>query len=141
VALALGLAGCAASLSGNVYSRDQARTEQTVRTGVVEMVRPVTIEGTKTPIGPLAGAALGGIAGSTIGKGKGSDVAAVVGAVVGGLAGGAAEEAVTRQSGLEITVQLDSGGLIAVTQAADEPFAPGDRVRVLSGTGATRVIH
>jgi outer membrane lipoprotein SlyB len=48
---------------------------------------------------------------------------------------------VTRQQGLQITVRLDSGRTIAVTQAADEAFRPGDRVRVLSGGGVTRVQH
>ena len=46
------------------------------------------------------------------------------------------------QPGLEITVQLDNGRMLAVTQAADEPFYPGDRVRVLTGyDGTTRVAH
>jgi outer membrane lipoprotein SlyB len=141
MAVAVAVAGCAPSLSGGAYSRDQVRQEQTVRLGVVESVRPVTIEGTKTPIGAAAGAAAGGIAGSEIGHGKGAAIGAIGGAVLGGLAGAAAEEALTRRPGLEITVKLDSGGLIAVTQEADESFKPGDRVRVVSGGGATRVTH
>lgn len=139
VAIAAAVAGCAPSLSGGAYSRGEARKEQTVRLGVVESVRPVTIEGTKTPIGAAAGAAAGGIAGSEIGHGKGAAIGAIGGAVLGGLAGAAAEEALTRRPGLEITVKLDSGSLIAVTQEADESFKPGDRVRVVSGGGVTRV--
>ncbi|HSO08203.1 MAG TPA: glycine zipper 2TM domain-containing protein [Pelomicrobium sp.] len=141
LAAALAAAGCQSSLSGSAYSRDQARTEQTVRLGVVDSVRDVTIEGTKTPIGPAAGAAVGGIAGSTVGGGKGQDLATVVGAVAGGLAGAAVEEAATRRAGLEIIVKLDSGQLIAVTQEADEMFKPGDRVKIISGRGVTRVAH
>ena len=37
------LAGCASSKSGDVYSRDQARREQTIRMRIIESVRPVTI--------------------------------------------------------------------------------------------------
>lgn len=136
---ALAAAGCQSSMSGAAYSRDQARTEQTVRLGVVDSVREVMIEGTKTPIGPAAGAAVGGVAGSTVGGGKGQTLATIVGAVAGGLAGGAVEEAVTRRAGLEITIKLDTGQLIAVTQEADEMFKPGDRVRIISGGGVTRV--
>ena len=135
------LTGCPASTSGGAYTRDQTRQVQDVRMGVVESVREVTIEGTKTPIGPAAGAVVGGVAGSTVGGGRGSVVGAVIGAVAGGLAGGAIEEGVTKQKGLEITVKLDNGRLIAVTQNADETFRPGDRVRVLSGGGVTRVSH
>lgn len=135
------LAGCPAGLGGKDYSRSQARTVQEVQMGVVESVREVSIEGTKTPIGAGAGAVVGGVAGSTVGSGRGSVVGTTVGAVLGGLGGAATEEAVTRQKGLEITVKLDSGRLLAITQAADEEFRVGDRVRVLSGGGVTRVSH
>lgn len=135
------LAGCPASTSGGAYTREQARQPQEVQLGVVESVREVQIEGTKTPIGPAAGAVVGGVAGSTMGKGKGSTIGAVVGAVAGGLAGGAVEEGVTRKTGLEITVKLDNGRLMAITQDADEVFRPGERIRILSGGGVTRVTH
>jgi len=139
VLAALTLGGCAGGLGSRDYSRSQARSVQEVQTGVVVAVRNVRIEGTKTPIGTGAGAVVGGLAGSEVGGGRGSVVGAVVGAVAGGVAGSAIEEGVTRQNGLEITVRLDSGRTIAVTQAADEYFRPGDRVRVLSGDGITRV--
>lgn len=141
LASTLVLGGCASSMSGSAYSRDQTRGEMSVRMGVVDSVRQVQIEGTKSAVGGLGGAALGGYAGSEMGKGKGSTVGAIAGAIAGGLAGGAIEEGVTRQPGLEITVRLENGQYIAVTQAADEAFRPGDRVRVLSGRGATRVSH
>ena len=136
------LAGCAPSLSGSVYSRDQARQEQSVRMGVVDSVRQVQIEGTRSGIGPAAGAVAGGIVGSTVGQGKGAAVGAVLGSVAGGIAGQAAEQAGTRKNGVEITVRLDNGSLTAITQEADETtFAPGDRVRILSGGGVSRVVR
>jgi outer membrane lipoprotein SlyB len=135
------LAGCPAGLGGKDYSRDQARIAQEVQMGLVEGVREVNIEGTKTPVGAGAGAVVGGVAGSTIGGGRGSIITTTVGALLGGVGGAVVEEAVTRQTGLEITVKLDSGRMIAVTQAADEEFRVGDRVRVLSGGGTTRVTH
>lgn len=138
---AVALGGCAGSLSGGAYSRSEARQEQTVRLGVVESVRPVTIEGEKGVIGAVTGAVVGGYAGSNVGSGRGSELATVLGAVAGGVAGSAIEGKVTSKNGLEITVKLDSGQLIAVTQEADEQFRPGDRVRVLSGGGTTRVTH
>ena len=139
--LTLLLGACASSNSGSVYSRDDARKTQTVRTGIVESVRQVKLEGTKSPIGTVAGAAVGGIAGSSIGEGKGSSIGAVIGAVVGGLAGSAAEEMMTRKDALEITVKLDGGGLTAVVQEADEQFRAGDKVRLIESGGNTRVSH
>lgn len=138
---AIVLGGCASSMSGGAYSRDQARQVEEVRMATVESVRQVQIEGTKTPIGTAAGAVVGGIAGSNVGAGKGSSAGVVLGSVAGGVVGSAVEEGVTRQSGLEITVKFDDGRMIAVTQAADEKFQPGDRVRVLTGGGVTRISH
>ncbi len=134
-------AGCAGGLGGGDYAREQARGVQEVQMGVVESVREVKLEGTKSGIGSTAGAVVGGVAGSEVGQGKGAIVGSVLGAVVGGVAGAAAEEGATRQKGFEITVKLDGGRMIAVTQAADEEFKVGDRVRVLSGGGVTRVTH
>ena len=139
---ALLVSGCASSLSGSAYERRQARAAHDVQMGVVEHVREVLIEGTKSGVGTVAGAAAGNVAGRTMGDSPtGRAIGGIAGAVVGGVAGAAAEEGLTRQKGLEITVKLDGGRLIAVTQAADEEFRVGERVRVLSGRGATRVTH
>ncbi|MES2554414.1 MAG: glycine zipper 2TM domain-containing protein [Pseudomonadota bacterium] len=141
LSLAALLNACASSNAGDVYSRDEARKVQTVKMGVVESVRAVKLEGTKTPIGAGAGAVVGGVAGSTIGHGAGSTIAAIVGAVAGGLAGSAAEEGITRKNGVEITVKLDSGPIVAVVQEATEVFQPGEKVRLLESGGTTRVSH
>ena len=142
VILALIISACASSNSGSVYKRDDARKVQTVKTGVVESVRTVKLEGTKTPIGTVAGGAIGGIAGGSVGGGgRTSAVAAVLGAVVGGLAGAFSEEAVTRKDGVEITVKLDGGGLIAIVQEADEQFKPGEKVRIVENNETSRVSH
>lgn len=136
------LAACASSNSGDVYTRGEARRVQTVKTGVIESVRTVKIEGTKSAVGTGAGAVVGGVAGSAIGgDGKSQVVGAVIGAVVGGLAGAAAEEGLTREDGLEITVKLDSGGLIAIVQEATEEFHPGESVRIIELDGVSRVSH
>ncbi len=135
------LTGCAPGLSGTTYSRDQVRQVLNVRMATVENSRLVMIEGTKSSIGSTAGAVVGGIGGSNVGDGKGRAVGAVIGAVVGGVTGAAIEEGATRQSAVEITVKFDDGSMIAVTQANDEPFRPGDRVRVLTGDGVTRISH
>jgi outer membrane lipoprotein SlyB len=134
------VAGCAApGLGGGTYSRDQARREQTVRMGYVESVREVKLEGTRTGVGPAAGAVAGGVAGSSIGHGRGSAVAAIAGAVAGGVVGQAAEQGFTARRGVEVTVKLDNGQMVAIMQEADETFRPGDRVRILSDGATSRV--
>lgn len=135
------LAACASSNSGDVYRREDTRKVQSVRMGVVESVRTVKLEGTNSNIGTAAGAVVGGIAGSSVGEGKGSAIGAVIGAVAGGLAGAAVEEVATRTDGVEITVKLDNGSLIAIVQEATETFTPGERVRLIESGGNTRVSH
>ena len=134
------ITGCAApGLGSGSYSREQARREQTVRMGYVESVREVSLEGTRTGLGAGAGAVAGGIAGSGIGHGRGAALAGVAGAVVGGIAGQAAEQGLTGKRGVEVTVKLDNGQMVAIMQEADETFRPGDRVRILSDGATSRV--
>lgn len=140
-AFSAALAGCAPGLGSGSYTREEARREQNVRLGMVESVRPVQIEGTRSGIGPAAGAVIGGVAGSSVGRGRGSTVGTVLGGVAGGVAGQAVEEASTRRTGVEITVKLDHGGLVAIVQEADETFKPGERVRILSDGRTSRVTH
>ena len=133
------LGGCAASKSGDTYSRDEARRVQNVQLGTVESLRAIKIEGTKTSIGAGAGAVAGAIAGSSVGKGKGSAVGSVLGAVGGGMVGAAAEEGLTREDGMEITIRLENGRLISIVQAGKDQFQPGDKVRILDVGGESRV--
>ena len=139
-AFATVLTGCAApGLGGGSYSREQARREQTVRMGYVESVREVKLEGTRSGVGPAAGAIAGGVAGSSIGHGRGAALGTIAGAVVGGIAGQAAEQGFTAKRGVEVTVKLDNGQMVAIMQEADETFRPGDRVRILSDGATSRV--
>ncbi len=95
------------------------------------MVKPIP----PTPMGDLAGAAVGG--------GKGSIVAAVIGAVAGGLIGSATEEGLTRTQGVEITVREDDGSMRAYVQQVqeNEVFRVGERVRISTVGGTSRVSH
>ncbi len=138
-ALAVLLTGCFSRESANVYNKGEAGREQTVRMATVDSVRKVTLEGSRSGIGAGAGGAVGGISGSTVGQGKGASVATVLGAVVGGVAGGMVEEKVTRKDALEITVRLDNGDMRAIVQEADVDLKPGQRVRLLTTGGVTRV--
>ncbi|KAB0644789.1 glycine zipper 2TM domain-containing protein [Burkholderia latens] len=139
------LAGCFTPLgSADVYGVDQAQREQTVRMGVVESVRAVRIAGDSggSELGTLGGGALGAVAGSAIGGGRGSVLTAIAGGLLGAVAGNAAGQGMSSASGVEITVRLDNGELRAITQAATgEVFRAGDRIRILSSGGVTRVTH
>ena len=141
--MAMLLGGCTNSLTGDSYSRDEARRVQTIRMGTIESLRPVKIEGTNTPIGAGAGAIVGGVAGSAVGGGRGSIVTAVIGAVAGGVLGNMAEKGLTSAQGVEITVREDDGSMRAYVQEVqpNEIFRVGERVRISTVGGTSRVSH
>ena len=141
LACALLLGGCAYNYGAADYRAYDTLGEQVVRFGIVESIREVRIQPPESGVGTAGGAMLGGIAGSTVGGGSGQVAGAIGGAILGGLIGQSVERSANERPGIELTVQLDSGKYIAVVQQADEQFRPGDRVRVLSGRGTTRVTH
>lgn len=135
------LAGCATQQrSASVYRADEAQREQIVRMATVESVRDVQVERGPTGVGTVAGSVIGGVAGSGIGGGRGSVVGAVAGAVAGGVIGQAIEGSSSLKPGLEITVKLENGELRAIVQEVDgQQFRPGDKVRLVTQGGVTRV--
>lgn len=142
VSLSALLAACAGpSNSNSVYSSYQTQNEQSVRMGTVESVRNVTIANPESGVGTVSGAALGGLGGSQIGRGNGSAAVGIIGAVAGGIIGNRIENQVNNRPGFEITVRLENGELRSITQAADEMFRPGEKVRLLSNGYTTRVTH
>jgi outer membrane lipoprotein SlyB len=138
--LVLTLAACAPSQSPGVYQRNQAMRPMEVQTGVIENIRAIVIEGNRSVASQIGGAVVGGVLGSTVGNGTGRRLATTAGAAAGTVAGQAIEERASRQQGVEVTVRLTDGSVIAVAQAIDPSMAPfmlGERVRVLRAADGT----
>lgn len=136
------LAACSTPPSGQTYSRNQTRTSFDVTYGEVLAIRVVELEGYSTAIGSWGGAAVGHAVATTSAGGswQTSSVAGAVGGVAGAIAGEALERKLREGEALEITVKVDNAGEIAIVQADDVVFTPGDRVRVLLGRdGSARV--
>lgn len=135
------MGGCASSLTGETYSRENARVMQQVQRATVTAVRLVKLEGTNSGIGTVAGAGLGGIAGSELGKGKGNVAGAIAGVVIGGIVGTAMENKGTQAQGIEVTVKMNDGREVAIVQEhnPNEMFHVGEQVRLITVRGETRV--
>jgi len=143
VPLSLLLIGCAQdSLTGDVYQRGEAGQPQSVNWGTITSIRNVTLEGGSTG-GTILGAAAGGFLGNQVGSGSGRTAATIGGAAAGGAVGSHAGQAINSRQGLEITVDLDRGETVSIVQEANprEPFAVGERVRVLDSGRRARVTH
>lgn len=126
------------------YGSNYPQQAQTSQAGVITNVRQVAMQSGQSglPIGALIGAAAGGALGSSMGKGSGKIAATVAGAALGGYAGNMvqAQQQGASQTGLEITVRLYTGNTIVVTQAADQQFNIGQRVRVVTDVNGTTYV-
>jgi len=135
--------GCATSpTSANTVRRSETGQAHTFERGEVIFVRQVTIEGESQGVGAVAGGAMGLALGNLVGGGRGRDLARVSGTLAGAAAGTAIEQNVTTVAGVEVSVELQSGEIVVVVQAADEIFDVGDSVRVIRRTdGGVRVVQ
>jgi len=140
IAVMVTLSGCASQpSSGQVYKEGETQRAQIIEQAVVDQVRQVTIQGDTNGVGTIAGGIIGGIAGSGVGGGRGQSIGAAVGAVLGGVAGQKMEQNSGTRPGLEITVRMDNGSLRAYVQDADVQFRVGERVRIVTSGGVSRV--
>jgi outer membrane lipoprotein SlyB len=134
-------AGCTFPSTRRTIPRSQAGQLQTAEFGSVTSAREVNIEGERSQIGLFGGGAIGaGAAKPAPGSGRGAAVAQAGGAVAGAVVGQAVEEVATRKTAQEITVRLDDGRVVIVTQdVSDGLFRDGDRVQVVHGGGGARI--
>jgi len=124
---ALTVAGCASS---GAPAPSQTGM-QTILYGVVERIEPTTISDDKHPgVGAIVGAVGGGLLGSLIGGGTGRDVAIAVGAIGGAVAGHQVAKKYDTEPGSIVTVRLDSGVLVEVTQPVSANLNVGDKVMI-----------
>jgi outer membrane lipoprotein SlyB len=139
----LALTGCATRpTSGPVYPVWQTNTALTTEEGVVLGVKKVTIEGTSSATGSIAGGAIGAGVGMLAagGSGYGYGAEAAIGTGLGAVIGPHIEKMITAKPGLEITVRLANGDVIVVVQEEDFAYRDGDIVRVIRGGGYARVL-
>lgn len=117
--------------------------EESVRYGRIVRIDPVELEGDhQLGVGAIVGAAAGGLLGSFIGHGTGRDIAVVAGALGGGFAGNAVQNRyVDKRAGQHVTVRLQNGVAVAVTQPADPNLRVGDHVRIDGSGQRARVVR
>lgn len=144
IVAAFALAGCAPLPPGlqgylpnsaDTYTPGQTQNVQRVLLGTVLAVRHVEIQpaANSRMLASGAGALIGGLLGHQIGGGKARTLATVAGAVGGAIGGNMVDSHVQRRPGLQVTVRLNNGNVINVTQAADVHVTAGQGVQVIGG--------
>lgn len=136
------LSGCASSLQGDIYSRDETRKIQSIEYGQIRQIRPVIIDGTRTGAGAAAGGAAGAVLGGGISSGsRESRLGSIVFGALGVMIGDMTEDKLTKAQGLEMLLLLDSGQAVVVVQEVDDlnEFTVGQRIRLISSDLNQRV--
>jgi outer membrane lipoprotein SlyB len=133
------LAGCQTA-NPDVISRNDAQRMETVQDATILSIRPVTIDGSQSGLGGVAGGAIGGIAGSNVGGDRTSAIVGIAGAILGGVVGNTVERSATKEDALEILVQLHNGERRSIVQGkGSEVLAVGDPVILTTAGGKVRV--
>ncbi|MGJ3243914.1 MAG: glycine zipper 2TM domain-containing protein [Opitutales bacterium] len=127
--------GCTTTRGSEPMDRSRVGVAREVRTGTVTDVRIVTIEGSQSGVGAVAGGAAGAaVASKNIGSGSGKILSGIAGGVLGAVAGNQTEKAITQEEGQAITVRLDNGRTVEIVQPLREAYiVEGERVTVSGG--------
>lgn len=129
------LAGCAGSKHG-VGAHDPDKV--IVKPGVIESVSPIEMDASSNA-GSMAGGIFGQVGGANTGTGRGAVVGSVLGSVLGGTLG--QQAGVATRPGLELWIRLDNAEQSTYVMQPGKPddFRVGERVRVVTKMGTTRV--
>jgi outer membrane lipoprotein SlyB len=138
-----GMIGCIITACASQSRTTSSTTGTTlVEVGEVTNVRDVTLAGGRTSgAGSFLGSVVGAIAGSQVGGGYGRTAAAIGGTVAGGVAGERVESAGNTSKVTELSVRFDNGGIRTYNVDPNENFRVGDKVKVVTSHGTTRVTH
>jgi outer membrane lipoprotein SlyB len=135
--LAAALGACASSpgysSSPQVVGSSAPYSANCYDCGTVESINVVNTTGTSSGGGAVLGGIVGGVVGNQVGSGDGKKVATVAGVVGGAVAGNAIEKNMTKQD-YQVTVRMDDGRRLTVTQGSvSANLHVGSRVRLSNG--------
>jgi outer membrane lipoprotein SlyB len=101
-------------------------------------IKEVKVAGKGTGIGAVAGGVAGIIVGNQIGSGTGTTIAKIAGAAGGAYVGNKVEQKVRAETHYDISVKLDNGETLTLSQDAQPTLAVGANVRVVDGAVVAR---
>lgn len=126
--LALALSACSTYDRNDNYRSSSYRSGGTCYDcGVVQRIESYTGERRTTGVGAVTGAVVGAAIGNQIGSGDGRKAATVAGAIAGGVAGNAIEKN-RDQTWYNLTVLMNDGRTLVVTQNDLNGISEGSRV-------------
>jgi len=125
-----------APVSTNKVGTVQKQQVVTIKQGTVTAIKDVAIQGKTSNAGRTVGSITGSVLGSAV-----PYAGSILGSLIGGAVGGEAEKAATKKAGYEISLALEGGDKVVVTQLAETKFKTGDKVRLIITDNVARVAH
>ena len=138
VAAALFLGACTTNVSPGSYDANAVGSVQRAERGEIESYRYVEIR-TERGVATASGVVAGAAAGSTVGSGAEGVLGALGGALIGGLIGKSIDEDIGRKTGYEYVIRTESGHLVTIVQASENPIPEGAPVLIVYGRDMTRI--
>lgn len=142
-ALAVSTLAACGSTGGAMMGGSAPPPPLEIRTGVIEQITETQVKSTHDQgLGAIVGGIAGAGIGSLIGAGTGRDVAIAAGAIAGAIGGNVAQNRFfdKPQAAQQLIVRLNSGVLVAITQAPDPALVRGMRVYVEGQGHEARVV-
>jgi len=130
--LALGMVGTALA---------QSNVAQTIRYGEVVSMEKTMVKDRSTGTGARTGATVGAVAGYALAGGRDRWLGALVGGAIGGAAGSGIEKSARKKRGFQLIILLEETGeeIGIQVKGKKQDFGVGDRVRLLTAGGETKV--
>ena len=131
------LVGCSSNAPLTENQPGSVKKVKTLRVqqGTVTTIKNVAVLGKKSNVGGTVGS----IAGSLLGSG--SLAGSLLGSMIGGTVGSSADRDLRKQPGQEITLKLDNGEQVTVTQLASSQFRIGEKVKLVQQDNQAKVVH
>lgn len=107
-----------------------AKAPQCAKCGVIESVRKIEVKGETSGVGAVAGGVAGAVVGNQFGHGDGRTVMTIAGAAGGAYAGNEIERHAKKRTVYRVTVRMEDGRRVTLSQATAPAFPVGARVRV-----------
>ena len=133
------LGGCSSNTPLSENKAGTLKKEKVIRVqqGTVVGIKDVAVKGEKSRVGGTVGS----LAGSVLASGTIPYVGSLLGSMVGGAVGSSADDELSKKPGHEISLKLENGEQVTVTQLATTKFNIGDKVKLLLEENVAQVVQ
>ena len=133
------LGGCSSNKPLSENKAGTLKKEKVIRVqqGTVVGIKDVAVKGEKSRVGGTVGS----LAGSVLASGTIPYVGSLLGSMVGGAVGSSADDELSKKPGHEISLKLENGEQVTVTQLATTKFNIGDKVKLLLEDNVAQVVQ